>query len=504
MFETAFKHTQVFCIIVASVTLIACSSNDNDNDNFTPQPEYLPIANATVSLPPDVGSISLLSQNFDLGDVGYQQTEFFIEGTASAFTNVSELGSDGFWVLEPAEQAAYKTRIVVYSPVDPADFNGIVQMEWLNVTAGFETPPSWGTGQLEMRRGGSVWVGVSAQLIGIEGNDRGLLPLHLKAVDLARYGSLFHPGDSFSYDMFSQVANAIRNPGAIDVLGGLTAEYIIAYGESQSAGRLVTYVNGLQPLYGTFDGYMIHSRGDGASPISQGPMTSISAPAAPLVRTDLSVPVMTFETETDVVFLEFVNARQPDTDKIRTWEVALTAHGDYYTFVSGRDDKVGAPVFASVIEEPSIAGFITCDKPMNNGPQHYHFSTAVRALSDWVSAGTLPVTSPRLETNDDNSDYIYDALGNAVGGMRSPYADAPSAILRGEPNSGNSFCRLFGTTALFSAEQMASLYVDEAGYVEAVTAATNDAVGKGYLLPEDGEAIIAWAPSQWRSQTGGG
>jgi hypothetical protein len=88
--------------------------------------------------------------------------------------------------------------------------------------------------------------------------------------------------------------------------------------------------------------------------------------------------------------------------------------------------------------------------------------------------------------------------------MRSPYAEAPSAILRGEPNSGNSFCRLFGTTALFSAEQMARLYVDEAGYVNAVTAATNDAVGKGYLLPEDGEAIIAWAPSQWASQTGGG
>ena len=213
---------------------------------------------------------------------------------------------------------------------------------------------------------------------------------------------------------------------------------------------------------------------------------------------------MTFETETDVVFLEFVKARQPDTDKIRTWEVALTAHGDYYTFVSGRDDKVGAPVFASVIEEPSIAGFITCDKPMNNGPHHYHFNAAVRALNDWVSLDTLPVTSPRLETNDDNSDYIYDALGNAMGGMRSAYGEAPSATLRGEPNSGNGFCRLFGTTALFSAEQMASLYVDEAGYVAAVTAATNDAVEKGYLLPEDGDAIIVWASSQWRSQTDGG
>ena len=503
MFQAAFKYTRVFYIIVASVTLIACSSS-NDNDNFALQPEYLPIANPTVSLPPDVGTISLLAQSFDLDDVGYQQTEFFIEGTASAFTNVGELGSDGFWVLEPAEQAAYKTRIVVYSPIDPADFSGIVHMEWLNVTAGFETPPSYGTGQIEMRRSGAVWVGVSAQLIGIEGSDRSIAPLHLKAVNSERYQSLQHPGDSYSPDIFNQVAQAVRNPVDISPLGELSAAYIIAYGESQSAGRLVTYVNGVQPIYNTFDGFMIHSRGDGAAAISQAPQASIPAPGAALVRTDVSVPVMTFETETDVVFLEFVNARQDDTNMIKTWEVSGTAHGDYYTFVSGRGDKNGTPEFAAVIEEPSIAGFITCDKPMNNGPQHYHFNAAVRALDEWVTEGKLPVDSPRLEINDDNSDYIYDELGNALGGMRSPYTDAPSAVLRGEPNTGNSFCRLFGTTALFSAEQMASLYVDEAGYVEAVTAATEDSVAKGSLLLEDGEAIIAWAPSQWRSQTGGG
>ena len=503
MFQTALKRSRELCIIAASVTLIACSSSNND-DNFIPQPEYLPIATPTVSLPPDVGTLSLLAQSFDLGDVGYQQREFFIEGTASAFTNTDELGSDGFWALEPAEQATYKTRIVVYSPIDPADFSGIVHQEWLNVTAGFGTPPSYGTGQIEMRRSGAVWVGVSAQLIGIEGSDRSLAPLHLKAVNPERYASLHHPGDAFSYDMFSQVAQAIRNPGDIDPLGGLNAEYIIAYGESQSAGRLTTHANGIQPLYNAFDGYMIHSRGDGASPISQEPQTSIPAPDAPLIRTDTTVPIMTFETETDVVFLGYAAARQDDTEMIVTWEVAGAAHGDQYTFVSGRGDKNGAPEFASVIEEPSIAGFITCDKPMNNGPQHYHFNAAVRALDEWVTEGKLPVHSPRLEINDDNSDYIYDELGNALGGMRSAYVDAPSAVLRGEPNTGASFCRLFGTTALFSAEQMASLYVDEAGYVNAVTAATNDAVEKGYLLPEDGEAIIAWAPSQWRSQTGGG
>ena len=249
---------------------------------------------------------------------------------------------------------------------------------------------------------------------------------------------------------------------------------------------------------------MIHSRGASGAAIAQEPLTLISAPDAPLVRTDLTIPVMRFETETDVVFLGFVNARQPDTDKIRTWDVPATSHADHYTFVAGRNDKFGAPVFASVIEERSVLGFITCDKPMNSGPQHYTFSAAVRALNDWVRKCTPPVASPRLETNDDNSDYIYDKLGNALGGMRHAYVDAPSAIMRGEPNSGAGFCRLLGTTALFSADQMASLYVDEAGYIDAATKATNVALESGFLLQEDADAIITWAPEQWRSQTGGG
>jgi len=246
---------------------------------------------------------------------------------------------------------------------------------------------------------------------------------------------------------------------------------------------------------------MIHSRGDGSSSLSQEPQANIPTPESPLVRNDLNVPVMTFETETDVVFLEYLKARQPDTDMFRAWEVAGTAHGDYYTFVSGRDDAVGDPVFASVSEENSVLGFITCDKPMNNGPHHYVFNAAVRALNDWVAMGKAPPHSPLLTINDDGTDYLYDDLGNALGGIRTPYVDAASAILRGEPNTGNGFCRLFGTTSLFGAAQMASLYVDEAGYVEAVTRATNDALAAGFLLREDADAIITWAPQQWRAQT---
>lgn len=497
--------TPFWCLLGAArtiVTLSACSDSSNRRSQPPePEPEYLPIADPEVSLPPDEGSINLLAQTFDLGDVGYEQAEFFLEGNATAFTNVNELLADGQWDAKPGEAAAYKTRIVVYRPIDPANFSGTVILEWLNVTAGFETPPSWGTGQLEMRRGGAVWIGVSAQLIGIEGSENALLPLHLKAINPERYGSLIHPGDSFSYDIFSQAAQAVREPNGIDPLAGLSAERIIAYGESRSASRLTTYVNAVHPLFNTFDGYMIHSRGDGSSSLSQEPLVSIPAPDAPQVRTDLNVPVMTFETETDVIFLEYAAARQPDTDLIRTWEVAGTAHGDIYTFLTGRIDTVGDPVFASVVEENSVLGFITCDKPINNGPHHYVFNTAVRALDDWVKNGTLPPTSPRLEINDDGSDYVYDDLGNALGGIRTSYVDTPSAILRGEPNTGAGFCRLFGTTSLFSADQMATLYVDGAGFTAAVTTSSNDALEAGFLLQEDADAIIAWAPQQWRNQT---
>ena len=481
--------------ITVLASLLALTGCSDGNDNLPSR--VMPVPNPTVSLPPDEGAINLLAQNFQLSDVGYEQAEFFLEGTARSFTNVNELGTDGMWDVETGEEAFFRTRIVVYRPADPADFNGNVLVEWLNVTAGFETPPSWGTGQLEMRRGGSVWIGVSAQLIGIEGADRGLLPLHLKAVNPARYGTLEHPGDSFSYDIFSQVAQALRNPVGINPLEGLAVERLIAYGESQSAGRLVTYINAVQPVNQTFDGYMVHSRGDGASSLSQDPQVSIPTPNATRIREDIGVPVLTFETETDVLGLGFVAARQPDTDMIRTWEVAGTAHGDYYTFISGRDDAFGDPVFASVREERSILGFITCDRPMNNGPHHYVFNRAVRALNDWVENGTLPPVSPLLAFNDDLSDYLYDEVGNVLGGIRTPYVDAPSAVLLGDENTGDGFCRLFGSTRLFTAEEMVTRYVDQAGFVADVTAATEDAVAADFLLREDADAIIEWAPTQW-------
>src|SRR5262249_18791113 len=160
---------------------------------------------------------------FDLAEVGYMQEEYFISGTATAYTNVGSLTSDGAWTVTPGSAAAYKTRILVYRPVKPKKFKGTVVVEWLNVTGGFDTAPDWTTAHTELIRDGFAWVGVSAQLVGVEGGSSilGIPSQGLKMADPARYGSLVHPGDSFSYDIFSQAGRAIRQPAGASPLGGL-------------------------------------------------------------------------------------------------------------------------------------------------------------------------------------------------------------------------------------------------------------------------------------------
>jgi hypothetical protein len=101
---------------------------------------------------------------------------------------------------------------------------------------------------------------------------------------------------------------------------------------------------------------------------------------------------------------------------------------------------------------------------------------------------------------DDQSDFLRDALGNVTGGIRTPYVDGASAILSGTGNSGGGFCPLFGTTSLFSAAEMATLYVDANGFTAAVTEAADAAVAAGFLLQVDADAIITWAPLQWAAQ----
>jgi alpha/beta hydrolase family protein len=487
-------------IAVLALFLMACdgSHDSASNSGLDPVDNLIPIADPEVSMPPDVGSPFNLGL-FDLSTVGYQQQEYFLGGMASAFTNTSELGSDGEWVIETGEEAAYTTRILVRRPSNADDFNGTVVVEWMNVSSGFDFTPVWDNGHVELIREGYTWVGVSAQSVSIYGREGSLIPFNLKSVDPERYAALLHPGDSFSYDIFSQVARAIRNPRGLNVLEGLTVQYLIGAGQSQSAFRLTTYVNAIHPVYNPYDAYLIHSRANYSAALSQSPQVGIKAPEDVFIRTDLNVPVMVFQSETDLLrpTLNTVRVRQPDTESFRTWEVAGTSHTDLYSSGGGWSDIGDDPGIAAVVEN---TGVLSCDSPINFGPLHYVYNAALNAMNGWLDRGEAPASAEPLSISDDQSSFVLDMVGNVLGGIRTPYVDAPVAVLSGLGQGENSFCGLFGTTSLLSASELVNLYGDKTAYVSAVTESSNAAVAAGFILQVDADQIIAWAPQQWDSQ----
>ncbi len=433
--------------------------------------------------------------SFEEAELGYRETEFFISGTASSYIARDELGEDGRWSVQKADSAPYRTRIVVIRPEDPEDFSGTVLVEWFNVSGGTDAAPEFIQLHTELMRQGHAWVGVSAQSVGVEGG--GVFAASLKTIDPQRYGSLSHPGDSFSYDIFSQAAQSVRNPVGLDPLDGLQVRYLIGAGESQSAGYMATYVNAIHPTIDLFDGFLIHSRRTAAAPLSQAPQPTIKAPYPSFIRTDIPQPVIGFEAEGDVAGREGRQAAPPNPDgaNFRLWEVPGNAHFDVYGVIKGPDDRGDDPTVAEVIEFSSAVatGLIECESPINDGPGHWVIKAALRALDRWIRSGEPAPVAERLVRRDDGSDVERDELGNAIGGIRTPYVDAPVATFTGGGQEGSSFCGAFGTTTLFDAATLAALYPSRQDYIDAIDASTDSAVAKGFILPEDGELIKAQA-----------
>jgi hypothetical protein len=512
-----------------ALTAVACSSGDDDarttastngapGKSATPAPAPSgPPAKDKVATPTVVaatggkGTATVLPPTFDLAAVGYTESEFFISGTASAYASAEPLASDGRWTVTPEAPKPYTTRIVVRRPVDPARFDGTVVVEWLNVSGGLDTSPDWSFIHTELIRSGSIWVGVSAQKVGIDGGGNSLgAKLALKTADPARYGSLLHPGDDYSYDIFSQAGAAVWFDPAT-VLGGPTPQMVLADGESQSAFRLTTYVNAVAPLTGVYDGYLVHSRAATGAPLSTQPRPEVKAPTPTYTRTDQAVPVLTLSSESDLVGdrLGYAKARQDDTDSFRGWEMAGTAHNDAYNLgIADSDDGSGkgdTALFDAMSNPPRSVYFdiIKCESPINAGPHTYVARSAVSALREWVRSGTPPAKMPRLDLDPKGTGYQLDANGNAKGGIRTPQVDVPIAKLSGGGQTGGSFCYLFGTTVPKNPPALATAYPTHDAFVTAWNASVDEAAASGALLPQDAERLRQVAAASTIGQPAG-
>ena len=109
----------------------------------------------------------------------------------------------------------------------------------------------------------------------------------LKGWDPERYMNLSHPGDNYSYDIFTQAGHALRS------LGELAGARLMAAGQSLAAYRLATYINAVDPIASTYDCYLLHSRPNGAAPLELPTVLKPRAATAlnPIpLRPDLRVP----------------------------------------------------------------------------------------------------------------------------------------------------------------------------------------------------------------------
>ncbi len=344
---------------------------------------------------PIAGAPVIMLGQYNLAALGYLLEEYFLTGTATSYELAGTRGDDGRWEARTAATAPFTTRVVVCRPDSAARFNGTVVLEWLNVSGGLDAPPDWYMFHRQMLREGMAWVGVSAQIVGIEGGGPlGGAGIPLKRTNPQRYNSLAHPGDAFAYDIFTQAGRAVLEPAGSGILGPLTGRRTIAAGASQSAIFLVTYVNAVDPLAKVFDGFLVHGRGgsgagiDGEFIPSSRRSVNVSGDA-PLftgterIRDDVRVPVLTIQSETDVLKLGGIGARQPDAERFRLWEIAGAAHFDSYGLIASQfDDGSLAPGRFAELNRPisELMGMQT-DLPINSGPQfHYVSQAAIAAL----------------------------------------------------------------------------------------------------------------------------
>lgn len=426
---------------------------------------------------------------------GYVEEEFFLRGTAHAYDAVGDQGPDGRWQVTPAGSAAYTTRVVVRRPEDPARFNGTAVVEWLNVTGGLDAPASWSMTHRHLSRAGFAWVGVTAQRVGIDGG--GLMPgsFFLKQIDPGRYGHLVHPGDSHAFDIFSDAGRAVRDGS---LLGPLRPARVLGAGVSQSAMFLTTYVNVFAPVDAVFDGYFVQNRSGGAATLAG----QMQLHGGVHVREDTSVPVLTLQAETDLVILGSVTARQPDTDLVRLWEVAGSAHADTYLLsASGvHDDATTIEQLARKCSPTTkLFGMFETEVPINSGPHHHYVAQAALAhLGRWVREGTPPPTADRLEMVGDAPTFVRDEHGIARGGIRTGFVDVPAAVLSGLGQEGNAVAILFGSTRPLPPETLRALYPGgRDDYAERFATATARAVAGGYVLADDAEEMNALAVAMY-------
>ena len=433
---------------------------------------------------------------------GYLEEEYLVKGTANVYEWSAE-GGDVPIVRTP--DAPYTTRIIVRRPGKLSVFSGTVWVELLNPTLSIDLDRMWQLHYAQIIGDGDAYVGITAKPVAM---------VALQAFDPVRYGQLsmanplapaeqacgampgesgYNPNTSKLYengliwDIVSQVGTILKSSSPANPLK-TAAETVYGEGWSQTGGYAYRYLSTFGPLATTSDGRRVY---DGWLVGGGGGPAGINQCSPTLPNTDpreqiepRGVPVIAIRTQGDYFSFPYRRADGDTPDnQYRLYELGGPSHDTVTIFQNFAPD---ADIIKAGVKPPdhtSCGYTITTDFPY----EHY-FNAAAANLKLW-SRGVEPPHADRFRFDAKNQN-VLDRFGNAVGGLRSPYLDAPIATYHMGKTSGSFTCSLLGYKTPFNRNLLKKLYKDHDDYVSKVKQSTERLVKERFLQAEDAAKII--------------
>ena len=210
-------------------------------------------------------------------------------------------------------------------------------------------------------------------------------------------------------------------------------------------------------------------------------------------------PYLVVQTESENAEFTAYRTAKVDSDSpnflYRVFEIAGASHESVYSYLDYYNGD------ADLVRLGCLPKYNGKHAQPNRYPYQFSIAAAYEHLYRWIDTGIAPPVFPRIKT-DAMGHNVRDALGNAVGGVRTCLLDYPtcayfyySRVDRGsffvDPTSEKDI--LFGHERSFPAEMLRFMYGDRENYRKLVTEITKEHVTRGYILREDAAALVEMA-----------
>jgi hypothetical protein len=309
--------------------------------------------------------------------------------------------------------------------------------------------------------------------------------------------------------MVSQIVNLLRGNSKQNPLKNYKIDRVFHVGQSQQAGSVNTYAREFHED-SLNDGYFIQAGSGSPRTLSSGsPNFGFGDPRG-LPPTQLSVPVVRAQTETEVQEFGVVFNRQTDDDNFRYYEIAGATH------LTVHKDVEVIPADALYLGSPPIDLENLCLNDMNtlaDGPVFgkYVYNAMWKNLERQAADGVPMPAGDLITINFLTFQIARDADGNAIGGIRTPDMNVPTGSYFDPTNSakpactfppfppncnplpgglGDLACFLAGSTFPFDQATLELLYPTHQDYVDAVDADARRLSDEGFLLNRDLKEIV--------------